>query len=391
MQPWLYILMSVLVAAFVGGVTNHFAIQMLFHPRREYRIGGRRVPFTPGLIPKRKPEIAASLGDVVASYLVTAEGLKDLLATDAFRDAAFDKIAARLESAVSKEPGLTPRELALRWLNEDQWEQKKSGMAVWLRGLSERGMDWLWNEKGWSQLKLSEAIPGWSEDSVSRLSTRAEQLIIQSLKDEIRSPNGQRLLRKLTSGLLDKAGGFLGALAGMFMDEDKLLSRLTPVLLEQLDSEHVRQAVRGMIAKQLSSAGDWTLEEAVSKLSSGEPSLIWLKSKAGAALRFEEWLGQLEQFDISRWLRENNVLWHGWLRSALHAGIGLLDRNMHTIIEAISLPKLVKEQVEKFPIERLEQVILSVSGKEFRAITWLGAVLGGMIGLMQSLFVLWMQ
>jgi uncharacterized membrane protein YheB (UPF0754 family) len=49
------------------------------------------------------------------------------------------------------------------------------------------------------------------------------------------------------------------------------------------------------------------------------------------------------------------------------------------------LPQLVEAQVAKFPIERLEEIILSVSGKEFRAITWLGVLLGGLIGLVQSL------
>ncbi|MNO04618.1 hypothetical protein D3C81_2257180 [compost metagenome] len=57
-------------------------------------------------------------------------------------------------------------------------------------------------------------------------------------------------------------------------------------------------------------------------------------------------------------------------------------------MQAISLPELVKEQVEKFPVERLEEIILNISGSEFRAITWLGALLGGFIGLLQSLFML---
>jgi uncharacterized membrane protein YheB (UPF0754 family) len=59
-------------------------------------------------------------------------------------------------------------------------------------------------------------------------------------------------------------------------------------------------------------------------------------------------------------------------------------------MKAVNLPQLVQEQVEKFPIERLEEVILSVSGREFRAITWLGVLLGGIIGLFQSLLtMLW--
>ncbi|MEB9892639.1 DUF445 family protein, partial [Bacillus cereus] len=79
MPNWLFILFSVIVAAFVGGITNHFAIKMLFHPRQPIHLFGRRVPFTPGLIPKRKSDIAASLGEVVAEYLVTSDGLRAML------------------------------------------------------------------------------------------------------------------------------------------------------------------------------------------------------------------------------------------------------------------------------------------------------------------------
>ena len=62
MQNWLFILVNVCVAAFVGGITNHFAIKMLFHPREEKIILGRRVPFTPGLIPKRKDRNSRVVG-----------------------------------------------------------------------------------------------------------------------------------------------------------------------------------------------------------------------------------------------------------------------------------------------------------------------------------------
>ncbi|MGV2805536.1 DUF445 family protein, partial [Clostridium perfringens] len=67
-----------------------------------------------------------------------------------------------------------------------------------------------------------------------------------------------------------------------------------------------------------------------------------------------------------------------------------LERSIPAAMKAVNLPQLVQEQVEKFPIERLEEIILSVSGREFRAITWRGVLLGGVIGLFQSmLIVLW--
>jgi uncharacterized membrane protein YheB (UPF0754 family) len=85
------------------------------------------------------------------------------------------------------------------------------------------------------------------------------------------------------------------------------------------------------------------------------------------------------------------------LRERLLAGIPdavslvarLLASRMEDIVQALGLPRLVDEQVRAFPVEKLEQIILHVTGKELKAITWLGCLLGGIIGFVQALFMLW--
>lgn len=90
-------LLPVLISALVGGVigysTNWFAVKMLFRPLQERHIGPWRVPFTPGLIPKKRAELARSLGHTVAQYLVTPDTL-----TTAFQHPQLGK---RLEELVS--------------------------------------------------------------------------------------------------------------------------------------------------------------------------------------------------------------------------------------------------------------------------------------------------
>ena len=44
----------IILGAIIGGVTNMIAIKMLFHPFKPYYIFRFRIPFTPGLIPKRR-------------------------------------------------------------------------------------------------------------------------------------------------------------------------------------------------------------------------------------------------------------------------------------------------------------------------------------------------
>lgn len=64
------------VGALIGAVTNHFAIKMLFRPYKAVYIFGKRVPFTPGLIPKRRDELARQMGQMVTGHLLTTEGIK---------------------------------------------------------------------------------------------------------------------------------------------------------------------------------------------------------------------------------------------------------------------------------------------------------------------------
>ncbi len=71
-----------LLGGVIGYITNDLAIRMLFRPRREIRIGKWRVPFTPGLIPRQRERIAASIGSVVSSELLDPATLKDTLLSE---------------------------------------------------------------------------------------------------------------------------------------------------------------------------------------------------------------------------------------------------------------------------------------------------------------------
>ena len=51
---------------------------------------------------------------------------------------------------------------------------------------------------------------------------------------------------------------------------------------------------------------------------------------------------------------------------------------------------MVEEKVAAFPVEKLEKLVLQVASRELRAIEWLGAVLGILIGLAQVVVIgLW--
>ena len=68
-------IMPPIIGGVIGWSTNRLAIWMLFNPKREKRVFGLRIPFTPGLIPRDQAEIARSLGAMVEEKLINTEDI----------------------------------------------------------------------------------------------------------------------------------------------------------------------------------------------------------------------------------------------------------------------------------------------------------------------------
>lgn len=74
---WLFVGPPV-VGGVIGYFTNDIAIKMLFRPYRAVYIGRRRIPFTPGLIPRNQERLAKRISDTIMGSLLTPEELQNL-------------------------------------------------------------------------------------------------------------------------------------------------------------------------------------------------------------------------------------------------------------------------------------------------------------------------
>jgi uncharacterized membrane protein YheB (UPF0754 family) len=74
---WLYVSPPVL-GGIIGYFTNDIAIKMLFRPYRAIYIAGRRVPFTPGLIPRNQERLAKNISNTIMGSLLTPQELQNL-------------------------------------------------------------------------------------------------------------------------------------------------------------------------------------------------------------------------------------------------------------------------------------------------------------------------
>lgn len=77
----------ILWGALIGYFTNALAIRMLFRPLTRKYLLGIPVPLTPGIIPRRRGELARSIGRMVARDLLSPEAVRARLQTETFRSA----------------------------------------------------------------------------------------------------------------------------------------------------------------------------------------------------------------------------------------------------------------------------------------------------------------
>lgn len=64
----------------------------------------------------------------------------------------------------------------------------------------------------------------------------------------------------------------------------------------------------------------------------------------------------------------------------------VISVHLPKILSTIDISRIIRERINEMDMDESERIILSVMNKELRAIVWLGALLGGIIGTVNSLF-----
>jgi len=104
MNTLLLFIVPPIAGAIIGFVTNVIAIRMLFRPLKEVRIFGVRLPFTPGILPRQRKNLAVSIGSMVERELLTPEILRERLSRDDVKDKIKQAISLFTEGILEKTP-----------------------------------------------------------------------------------------------------------------------------------------------------------------------------------------------------------------------------------------------------------------------------------------------
>ncbi|NLK43898.1 MAG: DUF445 family protein [Tissierellia bacterium] len=62
-----------------------------------------------------------------------------------------------------------------------------------------------------------------------------------------------------------------------------------------------------------------------------------------------------------------------------------LEKDLPQIVEFFKIEKIVEDRMNAFEVDFFEEIILEIAERELKAITWLGGILGGLLGLLSPL------
>lgn len=316
--------LSYIIAPLLGGVigyiTNDIAIRMLFRPHTAKYISGIHIPFTPGIIPKEKGRIAEAVGGVISENLMNKEVLEKYLLSE--------DMVGKVRSAVKE------------FIST---QQRNDETVVQFLGhyLSKEEIDTF--AQNINQSITKQTYEKLADSSVGE---KVAHIAIDHVAQKLTIDGAQELL----SGIGGALGGLGGMAAGLF--GGNIVAKFLGMLRDP--AEH-------FLAKNINTMLRDNGEEIVSNMIGGEVDNFLNKPVSKLLEGHEEQLAQAV----------NTI-------ESIYRSI--ITEHLPKILQSIDISKIVRERINEMDVNETEKLIFQVMDKELKAIVWLGALLGLVMG-----------
>lgn len=316
--------LSYIIAPLLGGVigyiTNDIAIRMLFRPHKAKYVFGIHIPFTPGIIPKEKGRIAEAVGGVISENLMNKEVLEKYLLSE--------DMVGKVRSAVDEF-------IATQQRNNETVSQFLGHY------LSKEEIDTI--SQNINQSITKQTYEKLADSSVGE---KVARIAIDHVAQKLTIDGAQELL----SGIGGALGGLGGMAAGLF--GGNIVAKFLGMLREP--AEH-------FLGKNINTMLRDNGEEIVSNMIGGKVDVFLNKPVCKMLEGHEEQLAQAV----------NTI-------ESIYRSI--ITDHLPKILQSIDISKIVRERINEMDVNETEKLIFQVMDKELKAIVWLGALLGLVMG-----------
>ncbi|MEB6059508.1 DUF445 family protein [Staphylococcus pseudoxylosus] len=374
MHAFLIIIFMMIIGALIGGVTNVIAVKMLFHPFKTYYIFNKRVPFTPGLIPKRRAEIADKIGQVIEEHLLTESMIQSKLNATATRTA--------IEEAVQKQ---------IEKLKEDRtsFDYLAKKVDIDIAQLANEKIERVMSEKlelfyyDHSNTPIAQLIPEDIEKSLDSKVEAVPELLFDRARVYLKSEKGASDIASMLDTFFNEKGKIVGLLQ-MFMTKESIADRIQHELIRLTNHPKAKVIANQIIeneyttfkSKQLSEVLNeqqfQSFKTSVTDLAIGYMDINNMATKPLNNL-MPNFIGFLEN-KVSQKL--TNVI------------IENTSKHISPIMKKVNLRQMVEQQINTFDLAYIEKLIIDIANKELKLIMLLGFLLGGIIGLLQGVIAI---
>lgn len=376
MNPIFQILLMAIIGAMIGGLTNTLAIKMLFRPYKAKYFLGKRLPFTPGVIPLRRDEASTKLGEIITGHLLTPEVFERKLRspeTDKlimhFVDRQIETIETeRLTPSYFLERlslGLTDK-IVVSFNEEISGKVTEEGMKLY-----ERNID--------------DIMPADALHAIDKKVAHLAHDINDTLVQYISSEKGYADIYMMVDEFTENRGRLARSLK-YIMSKESLTERIQSELLKLISQEKMIDIETRVIESEYMKLKQSSLEELISTADRDNVINSIIK-----VLQDKINIREILNTPITDF---NKELFERFKEKGKYKlkddFITYFGKNMGKIINKLQLAEVIKKQIDSFEVAHLESLVLDVANKEFKMITLLGYVLGGIIGIFQGVLVLFL-
>ncbi|WP_335872044.1 DUF445 domain-containing protein [Bacillus sp. 2205SS5-2] len=375
MQEIIMILFMVVIGAVIGGFTNSLAIKMLFRPYIPIYLGRWRLPFTPGLIPKRRGELADQLGNMVVDHLLTPESIQKRIMDDVFTNELIQW--TKDEFRELQFSSLTLAELLRKLEIEEPGSKVETFTKNWLAGKYQNF------KRDYHDTPILKTLPSNIEDQIENKLPYFADLIADKGIQYFSSDEGKEKIKVMMDDFLAERG-MLGGMLQMFLGNTSIVDKVQPELIKFLQHEGTKQLLIRLITTEWNKVSETTWSFVFEKVEDDtivNTGAEYMKKAVEVNELLSTTLGELFTKVDSKFIEK-------LIPKVISAGMEKLSERLPQLLKKLKVQELVKEQVDSFSTKRLEQMVLDISRNELKMITYLGALLGGVIGLIQGFVVL---
>lgn len=370
------LLFMAIIGAAIGGVTNHLAIKMLFRPYKAIYIKNWRVPFTPGLIPKRRDELAKQLGLTVVNYLLTPETFRKKFFSKDIQDKVEHFVQTKVEETI-----FTNDKTIQDWLNLAGFSHLPTTIEQKVEAIVEGQFSSVKNTLSTKSIRtlLSDDI----QNTIDAKIPVAVQHILEKGEDYFLSPEGEMTIKAMIDDFLSSKGS-LGGMINMFLgDSSSLVGKVQRELVKFLQAPGTTTLLTKIFSQEWEKLKDRPAMDFLQDVQF-DPILSKLQVYVKEQLAISERLNQPISY---YWPEGNDWAKYTVIPQVIEKAFVKAEEKLEDVLKRLNLQEVVREQVDSFPVEKLEELVLGISKREFKMITVLGAVLGGLIGIVQGLIV----